>query len=117
MEVPEFKQVKVVSSRLRGTATAWWEQNQVNRRREGKKDVSTWPKMKQLLRRKFLPADWEQILYQKYQNCQQKYKTVAEYVDEFYRLSARNNLNESKVQLVSRFLSGLKESIHDALAL
>lgn len=117
MDIPEHKQVKVASFKLCGTTVAWWEQMQYARRREGKREVDIVQKIKQLLRRKFLLADWEHILYQKYQSCQQKHRSVSEYVDEFYRLSARNNLNESKVQLVSPFFSGLKELIRDALDL
>lgn len=55
MEVPKYKQVKLMSIKLRGMTAAWWEQTQCIRRREDKKDVVTWAKMKQLLRQKFLP--------------------------------------------------------------
>lgn len=38
-------------------------------------------------------------------------------MDEFYRLTARTNLNKTEVQIVSRFLGELKESIKDAFSL
>lgn len=37
------------------------------------------------------------------------------YIEEFYRLSARNNLNKSNQQIVARYVGGLKEDIHDKL--
>ena len=53
MEVPEKKRMKVVAYRLRGGASAWWENNR--RFREGKQPVRTWYWMKQLLKKDFFP--------------------------------------------------------------
>lgn len=64
MQVLEHKHVKIVAYKLRGGASAWWEQLQVNRKREGKESIRSWPRMRQLLRNRFLPADYDQILYQ-----------------------------------------------------
>ncbi|XP_020697731.1 uncharacterized protein LOC110110544 [Dendrobium catenatum] len=44
-------------------------------------------------------------------------RTVNEYTEEFYRLSARNNLQESENQLVARYIGGLKDLIQDKLEL
>ncbi|KAK3231710.1 hypothetical protein Dsin_003591 [Dipteronia sinensis] len=81
--------------------------------REGKGSMRTWNRMKQLMMNHFLPAYYEQMLYVQYQQCQQKGKSVHDYTDEFYRLSARNNLNETDVQLVAWYVSGLKETIRE----
>ncbi|XP_024031026.1 uncharacterized protein LOC112094434 [Morus notabilis] len=64
MNIAEEKKVKLVAYKLKGGASAWWEQLQQNRHREGKRPVQTWPKMKQQLRARFLPTDYEQLLYQ-----------------------------------------------------
>lgn len=69
--------------------------------------------MKQLLRSHFLPPDYEQLLYLQYQKCQQGSKMVGEYTEEFYRLNARNNLNETPQRLVARYVGGLKDAIHE----
>ena len=73
--------------------------------------------MKQLLKERFLAIDYDQILYQQYQHCQQKSKTIREYTEEFYRLNAWVDLYESERQQVSRYLGELKDTIHDQLAL
>lgn len=85
----------------------------VVRRREGKGCIRSWARMKQLLRSHFLPSDFEHLLYLQYQRCQQRMRSVGAYTEEFYRLSARNNLNESPQQLVARYIRGLKETIQD----
>lgn len=42
---------------------------------------------------------------------------MGEYIEEFYRLCARNNLKESDNQLISHFIGGLYESLRDKLSL
>ncbi|PKU73240.1 RNA-directed DNA polymerase [Dendrobium catenatum] len=115
MEIEPEKQVKYVACRLRGGAGAWWSQLLQSRRREGRSPVRSWTRMKQLLRGHFLPTDFEQMLYLKYQHCIQGGRSVSEYTEEFYRLSARNDLNETTNQLVARYIGGLKEGIQDKL--
>ncbi|XP_041001668.1 uncharacterized protein LOC121247371 [Juglans microcarpa x Juglans regia] len=113
MQTPEAQQVKLVAYKLRGGASAWWEQMQSNRRRQGKQPMRAWPKMKRLMRTRFLPPDYEQILYQQYQNCKQGMRTVSDYMEEFYRLKSRNNLSETDGQQVARFVGGLRMAIQD----
>ncbi|KAI0493238.1 hypothetical protein KFK09_027514 [Dendrobium nobile] len=68
MEIDPGKQVKYVACRLKGGASAWWEQVLKMRQREGKGRVRNWTRMKQLLRSRFLPTYFEQILYMRYQH-------------------------------------------------
>lgn len=65
-EVAEEEQVKIDAYKLKGGTSAWWEQLQYNRRREVKQWIWSWPKMRQLLKARFLPVDYEQILYQQF---------------------------------------------------
>ncbi|PKU85457.1 hypothetical protein MA16_Dca003197 [Dendrobium catenatum] len=117
MEIAPENQVKYVACRLKSGASAWWEQVLQSRRKEGRSRIHTWGRMKQLLRAQFLPTDFEQILYMRYQHCMQGTRTVSEYTEEFNRLSARNDLQESGTQMVARYIGGLKESIQDKLEL
>ncbi|XP_028549168.1 uncharacterized protein LOC110102806 [Dendrobium catenatum] len=117
MEIHPEKQVKYVACRLKGGASAWWHQLLQARRRDGRGAVRSWFRMKQLLRGHFLPTDYEQMLYLKYQHCTQGARSVNDYTEEFYRLSARNNLHESENQLVARYIGGLKDPIQDKLEL
>lgn len=50
-----------------------------------------------------------------YQHCYQGTHSVGAYAKEYYRLSARNNLRESKNQLVGRYMGGLNLAIRDKL--
>ena len=97
LNTSEENQVKLLAYELKGGAFAWWEQLQYNRQRQGKQRVCTWPKMKQLLQRRFLPLDYEQFLYQQYKNYLRVNCTVNEYTEEFYQLNAQVNLSETEV--------------------
>ncbi|CAM8881771.1 unnamed protein product [Rhodiola kirilowii] len=50
--------------------------------------------MKQLMLDRFLPEDYEQIMYKMYLDCVQGRQSVAEYTAEFLHLSERNELKE-----------------------
>ena len=69
--VPDDMRVQLVATRLRGRATAWWQQTKLTRSRLGKSKIVTWEKMKKHLRATFLPYNFQRIMYQKLQNLKQ----------------------------------------------
>jgi hypothetical protein len=79
--------------------------------------VTSWFKMKWLLNARFLPSDFEQRLFQQYQECHQGACTVQVYVDDFYQISTRNELIETKAQLVAWFIGGLRLPIQDKVSM
>ncbi|XP_062014602.1 uncharacterized protein LOC133731182 [Rosa rugosa] len=92
MEVPENKQVKHVAWRLKSIAAVWWDKLQNTRKKQRKQGVKTWRRMKQLMMERFLPDDYEQILYKLYIECVQGQK-------------------------VARYISGLKPAIQEKILL
>ena len=71
--------------------------------------------MKQLLRGRFLPPDYEQYILYAYQRCIQGSRNVNEYTVEFFRIAKRNKLSKSENQRATRYLSGLKQTIKDKI--
>lgn len=63
MDIPEDRQVKIVAYKLRGGASAWWENVQDTRSRQGRRPITVWTRMKELMRGRFLQPDFEQILF------------------------------------------------------
>src|SRR5574338_448148 len=112
-EVPEHRRVKLVATRLRGRALAWWEQTKLTRERMGKSKVESWEKMKKLMKATFLPYNYQSLMYQRLQNLRQGTKNVNNYADEFYHLIARNDIMETEEQLTARFVGGLRMKIQE----
>nr|GMD80502.1 Asp_protease_2 domain-containing protein [Ipomoea batatas] len=66
---------------------------------------------------RFLPPDYQQQLFQRYQNCSQGSRNVNEYTEEFYRLGARCNLSETPEQQTARYINGLRFNIRERMTL
>ena len=65
-ELPEDKNVKFFDYWLEGRALVWWDRFREMRMREGHGPVQTWRRMKQLLRGRFLPPNYEQYISYSY---------------------------------------------------
>ncbi|ESQ30059.1 hypothetical protein EUTSA_v10012229mg [Eutrema salsugineum] len=54
-------------------------------------------------------------MFTRLQNLRQGSRTVDEYAEEFYLLLTRNELNDTQIQLVSRFIGGLRPQLQNSL--
>ena len=121
-EIMEFKQVpfdrrvSLVAMRFRGHAATWWKQLKTTRSRTGKAPINSWDKLTKHLRQTFLPHNYERTMYTKLQNLRQGNRSVDEYAEEFALLLTRNEINDSQVQLVSRFIGGLRPQLQNSMA-
>ncbi|KAA0059834.1 uncharacterized protein E6C27_scaffold108G001170 [Cucumis melo var. makuwa] len=111
MDTLDRKKVHLVALELQGGASAWWDQLEINRQRCGKPPICSWEKMKKLLKARFLPPNYEQTIYNQYQNCHQGSRSIAEYIEEFHRLSARTNLGENEQHQIARFIGETVEEM------
>ncbi|KAL5566080.1 hypothetical protein UlMin_029244 [Ulmus minor] len=93
MGVEDHLKVRLVTYKLKGGARAWWKQLQHSRFLEGQNPVISWPRMRQLLRNRFLPTNFSQMLY----------------------LQSRTRLVEDESQQVARYIGGLNENIQEKL--
>ncbi|CAN0926693.1 hypothetical protein LINGRAHAP2_LOCUS35491, partial [Linum grandiflorum] len=117
MRVPENKQVKMVAIRLKSISALWWDKLIFDRQCQSKAPIRTCRRMKQLMLERFLPNDYEKILYKVYVDCVPGRMSVTEYTTEFMRLSEHNELGETEVKKVTRYINGLKGSIQEKMRL
>ena len=85
--------------------------------REGRGPVQTWRRMKQLLRGRFLPLDYEQYIFYTYQGCTHGSERVNEYTAKFFRLAKRNQLSKSENQPKALQEEGFLSIVHDPSSL
>ncbi|XP_062177060.1 uncharacterized protein LOC133881996 [Alnus glutinosa] len=116
-EVPDRDKVKLVAIKLKGRASAWWEQLKRSRERQGKAKITDWEKMKIKMKSHFLPFGYTQTLFQRLHSLRQGMRSVDDYTEEFYQLIARNDLSETEEQMVARYLGGLRQPLQDAFSL
>ncbi|GJY21647.1 reverse transcriptase domain-containing protein [Tanacetum coccineum] len=112
-EVPENKRVSLIATKLCDRASAWWQQLNLTRDRVGMPRITSWQKIKKCMRANFIPHNYQRQMYQQLQNLKQGSKSVEDYSSEFYQLIAMNDIQETKDQLVSRYIGGLRVQIMD----
>ncbi|GJW31079.1 reverse transcriptase domain-containing protein [Tanacetum coccineum] len=112
-EVPENKRVSLIATKLRGRASTWWQQLKLTRKKVEKLRVTSWMKMKKLMRTNFILHNYQRLMYQRLQNLKQGTKSIEDYTTEFYQLIARNDIQETDDQLVFGYISGLRDQIID----
>jgi len=115
--VPEEKHIKFIAYKIKRGADAWWNQLEVTRRRQGKSSVMTWRRMKQLLQGRFLSPDYQQILYNQFEQYRQDTRTATTYTEEFYRLSSRGDLSMTDEHQTAKYIIMLKYPIQDRVIL
>jgi hypothetical protein len=69
------------------------------------------------IKRKFMPKDYQLILFIQLQNLRKKGMEIKEYIDEFYRLSIRVGYRKGDVERVSRYIDGMRYDIQDDISL
>jgi hypothetical protein len=93
-DVDKEKKVRHAITRLKGHATLWWDERQVERRSKGKHKINNWDRMVCKLKDKFMPKYYQINLFRKLQNLRQKGMTMKEYTEEFYKLNIRTGQRE-----------------------
>ena len=63
----EEKKVKFACTKLKGHSMIWWDHVQKDRTKKGKYKIKTWKKMEKRLREKFLPLDYAQTFFRRFQ--------------------------------------------------
>lgn len=77
--VPEERKVALVATKFRGKAASWWLQLKASRARAGKVNICTWAKLEKVLRKSFLPYNFDRTMFTRLQNLRQGSRSVDDY--------------------------------------
>ena len=80
-----------------------------------KDPIESWEKMKKYLKRQFLPPDYKELLYEKYENLKQL-GSVSEFTNKFYHLRSYLDFNEPEAHNISRYMIGVHWAIRERLS-
>jgi hypothetical protein len=69
------------------------------------------------MKAKFIPKDYQIILFQRMHNLRQQLSSVKEYTEEFYKINIRVGHRESDDEKVARYMNGLRYGIQDEMSM
>eukprot|EP00253_Pinus_taeda_P003381 PITA_03381 len=116
-ETSEDKQVMFAATKLKGHASLWWDSVQAEIKRLHKQPIKKWARMEAKLKEKFLPKDYQIMLYRQVHNLKQRGMTVREFTEEFYKLNLRAGYVEDTSEKTARFVNGLRGEILDEIGI
>ncbi|GJY33328.1 gag-pol polyprotein [Tanacetum coccineum] len=111
----EKKALKLVVVKLKKYASLWFENVEHERRLDGKKRIKTWSKLKECMKKRFVPHSYKQELYIQMSSLKQGTKEVVDYIWEFEQLKIRTNVREAEEYTIARFIWGLNPTIAEKL--
>jgi hypothetical protein len=116
-DVDEERRVRHVVTSLKEHAALWWDELQDERRSKGNMKIKSWDKMVSKLKANFMPKNYQINLFRKMKNLRQKWMTVKEYTEDFYRMNIRIGQRERDEEIVGRYINGLRYEIQDELSM
>lgn len=72
--------------------------------------------MKSKMKDRFLPINYEQAFYTNMLTVKQGDKSIEEHMEEFYKLTIRNQIRDGEAQLAARYKAGLRINIQLQMA-
>lgn len=106
-----YRKVHFVKMKLKGQACVWWHSVEEYLHRLRLPPITDWEEMKLKLQEKYLPLEYEDLVFAKLLAHKQGNTTVDEYTHRFHELSVRSRLTETEPQSLTRYKAGLREDI------
>ena len=103
--------MKLLAIKMCKNASIWWKNLKRQRERDGKKRIETWEKMKTELERRYLPTNYHQDIYLKFQNFKQQDLSVEEYSAKFVNFIIKGDLQEAEEICIAHYIAGLRYDI------
>jgi hypothetical protein len=109
------RKVQFVKMKLKGQARVWWQSVEDQLYRLRQLAITDWEEMRLKLQEKYLPVDYEEMLFEELLFLRQGATTVEEYTNRFHELSIRSHVSETERQTIARYKAGLREDIRKDL--
>jgi len=110
--VLEEQKVRYIKMKLKGHARVWWGSVEEQLRQTQCPPISHWEEMKEQLKEKYLPIDYEQMMFEEMLHLRQGTLTVEQYTDKFHELTVRSKIVETDQQTLARYRNGLRGELY-----
>lgn len=74
--VPDQRKVALVATKSQGKASSWWLQLKASQACAGKSNIDTWEKLEKVMRKSFLPYNFDRTMFTRLQNIRQGSRSV-----------------------------------------
>ena len=101
-DVLEDRKVRYVRMKLKGHARAWWGSVEEQLCRTRRPTVSNWKEMKKRLKEKYLPIDYEEMMFEEMLQLRQGSLSVDQFTNHFHELIARSKIVETEQQTLAQ---------------
>ncbi|KAG6756914.1 hypothetical protein POTOM_037213 [Populus tomentosa] len=112
--VSEDRKVRYVRMKLKGHARAWRGSVEEQLRRTRRPAISNWEEMKERLKEKYLPIDYEQMMFEEMLQLRQGSLSVDQFTDRFHELTVRSRVTETEQQTLARYRTRLLNDLRPA---
>jgi hypothetical protein len=107
--VPTNRRVKFVKLKLKGVVCALWGSVEEHMTRTHQPSIQDWAEMKARLEMKYLPVNYEQMVYENMLRLAQGFNIfVDQYIERLHDLTMRSQIIETDQQTLARYLKGLR---------
>lgn len=110
-DVSADRKVRYVRMKLKGHARAWWGSVEEQLRCTRRPAVSNWEEIKERLKEKYLPIDYEQMMFEEMLQLSQGSLSVDKFTERFHELTVRSKIVETEQQTLARYRAGLRTEI------
>ena len=113
----EADKIEFASIKLIGDASQYWTDVIISRASKLQQPIQTWNAMKDQLKERYIPPSYFSQLLNQWYRLSQENLSVKDYVAKFdeFHIRCRDLSAESDVQIVSRFLNGLRHDLRTKL--
>jgi hypothetical protein len=101
--------------KLKGQARVWWQSVEKHLHHFRQPPIADWNEMKLKLEEKYLPVDYEEVLFEELLLLRQGHLSVEEFTNKFHELSIRSRISGTDRQTIARYKTGLREDIKKEL--
>ncbi|KAJ0095419.1 hypothetical protein Patl1_15534 [Pistacia atlantica] len=107
----EYRRVRYVCMKLKGHAQVWWGSVEEQLHHTRCVPMSNWEEMKERLKEKYLPIDYEQMMFEEMLQLRQGTLTVDQYTDRFHELTVCSKVLENEQQTLACYHTGLRNDL------